>query len=372
MSNDLEKGWKDKFLAAGLATGLATSAMAAPAQQHEAPKAQPQEQSIVFDPSTLHPELVPIAHLESSFGKNMHHARNSKGDFHTALGAVAIKPVTAFETYLKSPHLQKLFPNANKPDTFLGELKKNPQFYNAVTGSHWDRMKKAVGGSIEKAAFAWRWGIGAAHKAMDSMVQKDPYVSSYKKWPVGGTTAQMTAPKMSTPKTTMPKTSMPTMHEPLAINKYEALVAIVEELKKRESNHMEFVHYSPIANLKELDPTFQGTGPIRGRERARPDRIPRVYVYEKGSNSESLVSTRSYKYQVKVPPGTRIYDMSKDPLRLLSSQLEKTESGIFFKPADLNDAEKSIIANGYSGYRNYSSNYPNAVVLFLKVPVKRV
>jgi hypothetical protein len=40
-------------------------------------------------------------------------------------------------------------------------------------------------------------------------------------------------------------------------------------------------HYSPI-KLEIIDPNFQGSGPIKGDERIRKERIPRSFYYRRG------------------------------------------------------------------------------------------
>ncbi len=167
----LEKKWKEALLGIGLAT--ASPSMAA----------EP-EKPMVFEPSTLHHDLHPIAHLESSFGQNMKHKESTKGELDTAVGALGLKPTTAHEEYLRSPALQKLHPNLKEIKACLNEMKTNPQFYNNVAATHWNRLKKLTG-SPEKAAFAWRYGPGAASKTPDADILKDKYVQSYSKMASG-------------------------------------------------------------------------------------------------------------------------------------------------------------------------------------------
>ncbi len=168
----LEKGWKEALVGIGLAT-------ASPSMASEKPKV-PVQQDFKFDPKTLHHDLGPIAHLESSNGKNMAHKPSSKGDADTAFGALGLKASTAHEEYLKSPALQKLHPNLKQFNDLLGEMKKNPQFYNNIAASHWNRLKKLTG-TPEKAAFAWRYGPGAASRTPEANILKDKYVQSYSK-----------------------------------------------------------------------------------------------------------------------------------------------------------------------------------------------
>jgi GNAT superfamily N-acetyltransferase len=172
---------KNALLGPVLALGM-TFGGALPGRTATAPDAQAQATKpspAKWTPEGLHPDLIPIAHLESSFGLNVQHAPNSKGDFHTAYGALGFKPVTAHEEYLKSKPLQETFPNLKDPAEFLKQFKSNPQFYNTVASAHFLRLK-ARHGSPEKAAYAWRWGTGAAGAAGDDKVEKDSYVMRYR------------------------------------------------------------------------------------------------------------------------------------------------------------------------------------------------
>ena len=127
----------------------------------------------------LHQALIPIAHLESSFGQNIAHAKHPKGDYHTAHGALGFKPVTAHEEYLRAPTLQKLYGDMKDPAVFLNKFKTDPKFYNLLATSHFMRLQKQHG-SVERAAYAWRWGTGACQGASDEQVATEPYVMRYR------------------------------------------------------------------------------------------------------------------------------------------------------------------------------------------------
>lgn len=183
MSDDkLEKGWVGAIASAAALTAGSMSpqlksgfdrAQKVPEYAVEKPRAQ-------FDPKTLHPDMHPIAFLETSYGKNMEHAPHQKGEFDTAYGPLGFKPSTAFDEFSKSKHLTDLYPNLKDQNAFHQEFKTNPQFYNLVAGAHWNRLKKATG-SASGAAFAWRWGLGAHNKATPEAVKSDDYVSKYAK-----------------------------------------------------------------------------------------------------------------------------------------------------------------------------------------------
>lgn len=174
----LEKGLGG-ILAAGV---LATSPMsnelknafdrAQTVPEYAAPKKVP------FDSETLHPDMHPIAFLETSYGKNMNHAPHAKGDFDTAYGPLGFKPSTGFDEFSKNKHLLELYPHLKEKDSFTKEFKENPKFYNLVAGTHWNRLKRNTG-SNSGAAFAWRWGLGAYNKATPEARENDDYVKKY-------------------------------------------------------------------------------------------------------------------------------------------------------------------------------------------------
>lgn len=131
-----------------------------------------------WSPEGLHPDLVPIAHLESSWGKNITHGAG-KNEMDTAFGALGFKPQTAYEEYSKSKSAQKLHPNLLDQNAFLNEFRGNPEFYNHMASQHFNRLTK-LHGSPEKAAYAWRWGSTAAANADDATIESEPYVQKYK------------------------------------------------------------------------------------------------------------------------------------------------------------------------------------------------
>ncbi len=131
-----------------------------------------------WKPEALHPELLPIAHLESSFGLKTQHEPCPGGEYHTAMGALGLKPVTAHEAYRQSKALQKEFPGLDDPKVFTNKLKDDNRFYNLAASAHWVQLKK-IHGTPEKTAFAWRWGSGAAQKATPEQVHGDEYVKKY-------------------------------------------------------------------------------------------------------------------------------------------------------------------------------------------------
>ncbi len=128
----------------------------------------------------LSDELHPIAHLESSFGANINHAPNAT-DWNTAFGALGLKPQTAHFEYMKSKSLQRLYPGLQHEDVFSHHLKANPGFYNAVANSHFNWLKANLQGDAEKAAAAWRYGLGAVQKNPDvEALDQEGYVRKYR------------------------------------------------------------------------------------------------------------------------------------------------------------------------------------------------
>lgn len=132
-----------------------------------------------WSPDGLHNYLIPIAHLESSFGKNMNHLPHAKGEYHTAFGPVGFKPVTAQEEWSKTKKLKELYPGLEDPAEFMKKFKNDWKFYNLLATSHFMRLMHRHG-SPEKAAFAWRWGTGAASGATDDKINTDNYVMRYR------------------------------------------------------------------------------------------------------------------------------------------------------------------------------------------------
>lgn len=127
----------------------------------------------------LDPDLIPIAHLESSFGKNTKHTPNPKGKYHTAMGALGMKPITGHEEYLKNKVLQDQYPDLKDPAVFMRQLESSPRFYNLVASTHFARLKN-LHGSSAKAAYAWRWGHHAAIHASPEQMNNDMYVQKYR------------------------------------------------------------------------------------------------------------------------------------------------------------------------------------------------
>ena len=133
-----------------------------------------------WTPNGLYHELIPVAHLESDFGRSATHIPHPMGDWETPFGAVGMKPAAAWEEYLRSSKLQQLFPTPNPADSewFSIKLKAEPEMYNLIASSLFARLKARFG-NTPKAVYAWRWGDGAASSASDEQVANDEYVQKY-------------------------------------------------------------------------------------------------------------------------------------------------------------------------------------------------
>lgn len=157
-----------------LSAGGAMPSKAAPIQT-EVPKTAVKP----WSPEGLHPDMIPIAHLESSFGQNMNHAANPQGAFRTAFGALGFKPSTAHEEYTKSKFMAKKYPGLERPEDFLKTFQGDPKFYNLLASAHFARLK-ARHGDAAKAAYAWRHGSTACAQASDEQIKNDAYVQRYR------------------------------------------------------------------------------------------------------------------------------------------------------------------------------------------------
>jgi hypothetical protein len=143
-----------------------------------------------------------------------------------------------------------------------------------------------------------------------------------------------------------------------------------DPLERAERRYpIELDHYSPLRGLRTIDPSFQGTGAfgLHGQETQRQSRIPRTYYYEADTEPESTFKTAvMQRYRVKLPPNAKLYDIGKDPEKLMRPKWRNTDEGRFYEPPDLDDVEHQIRKRGYHGYKNYHPSIPNAVAVFYK------
>lgn len=354
-----------------------------------------------WSPEGLTPGLRPIAHLESSNGKNLIHAAHSKGDFHTAFGALGLKPVTAHWAYTIDKELQKLYPDMHDKQAFLHRFLRDPQFYNDIASSHWHWLKKQVGGDRAKAAYAWRWGVGAAKRAAADVINSDRYVIKYNQLrdKLGLNKSEPLVKEQELP------AWLKAINERVAAAEAarKAGLGIVQrdpsrkldEKRLREilggppqldhtiyrtdpdeygdyytGGDLHLDHYSPKEGLTELDPSFQGTGHA-GQERNKgEDRVPRTYFYMRGTKPESIFDNH-YRYEATIK-SPKLYDLSADPHGLTALRQFSPNS---FSRLDPNEIERTLYSMGYDGYIRSGNRDPTmrrVVAIFNKTPVKQV
>lgn len=258
---ELEKGLGTAIVLAG---ALAVGGARTPVQPHLQVKAAGKTP---WSPVGLHSELIPIAHLESSFGVNVDHQKHSAGEFHTAIGALGMKPSTGHEEYLRQPDLQKKYPGLGDPADFMARMRVDHRFYNEVASAHWHRLR-TLHQTPEKAAYAWRHGHGAARKASDAEVLKDLYVQKYKAMLLGTGLRKDEKPEEPKPEIVWPvwpQEKVDKTMETVKVGSYYGVRAVVN-------------HYGPLPidvqkAFVEHCPDYYETG----RFAKRPDLHPDVY-----------------------------------------------------------------------------------------------
>lgn len=198
LQDPLEKGLKEALkgpaltAAVGLAAGLGLGSQMPKERPQPTPQvrqieAPPQQQPVAEAPqqqgpkqwkmSGLHPDLQRIAYLETRGRHDEPHAAHSKGDWHTAHGAVGFKPVSGYDQYRRSQGLQAAHPGLNET-TFAQKFKEDPDFYNEVASDHWLWLKAKLK-TPERTAYAWRFGRKAALDATDAEIAKSGYVKAF-------------------------------------------------------------------------------------------------------------------------------------------------------------------------------------------------
>lgn len=398
----LQKSWKHAFAGAIAAAGLAAGAPA-PAQAAAAHKNVHQTES-KWSPKVLHEDLLPIAHLESNFGQNVHHAQHHLGEFHTAVGAVGLKPVTAHEEYTKSSWLQKVFPNLQDPAKFTKALKKNHSLYNHVASAHWLRLKKIFNDDRVKAAYAWRWGRGAAQQKAPEVISADPYVMAYQKlWDEGhspkpAAVATKKALGKSEVEDWLAKStrvwrskdgiSIPAKGTPDRESYDQRFVSAVHDafgsgvgktlrplkLKidqvSRSSGNMPVVKdrldlYTRMARAGERLPPIvvrRNSGGkfdmVDGNHRVAAAEAARV----KDLDALEIVEGPA-KQQKGLPKGLKLYNLGEDPQELMTPVVRQTDYGQFFEPVEMPDVEKKLKRMGYHGYHGHARNPDDYVLL---------
>lgn len=130
-----------------------------------------------WSPLHLKNDLYSIAKLESSFGKNVVHQPDPRGPTWTAIGALGLKPVSAFDSYRNIKWFSAKYPGLTVND-FVEKLQNDRVFYIDACNAHWDYIRSAIS-TMTRIVYAWRWGIRAAMEADWSAVAYDPYVVNY-------------------------------------------------------------------------------------------------------------------------------------------------------------------------------------------------
>lgn len=124
-----------------------------------------------WSPTGLPVDMYPIAQIESSFGKNVNHRQSDKGPDWTAVGALGIKPITAFESLKRTGY-------DGTQNEVTERLKNDRLFYNHACVTHWRYLRNSLP-DLKSAVYAWRWGFRAAQEASAIKIAFDPYVVLY-------------------------------------------------------------------------------------------------------------------------------------------------------------------------------------------------
>lgn len=176
---DLEKGWKEAATGVAMASALASAAIPRGDRDQEAKKLP------VHPKVELNHELLPIAAIESSSGKNKNHAVTKVGlnRGHQAGGATGLMPITVKETIKRNPALAGKYAHlADSPHAEItSHLNSNPDFEAEVANTHWARLHRVFPGDPARRAYAWRNGITAARMASRDEVHSHPYVQKFLK-----------------------------------------------------------------------------------------------------------------------------------------------------------------------------------------------
>lgn len=128
---------------------------------------------------TLPKDMRVIAYLESSYGTNINHKPDFRGEVWSAYGPLGLKFVTAYEAYAKSTTLKARFPDLNREE-FVKSVKQSATLYNLSAIEHWNRIRSSFA-QLDRAVYSWRYGITAARNATAETVANDSYVVAYKK-----------------------------------------------------------------------------------------------------------------------------------------------------------------------------------------------
>lgn len=390
---ELSKGLKHALIGAVAAAGMATGT-----------PAHAEDNTPKWTPAGLHEELKPIAHLESNDGQRMNHKPNSKGEFHTAVGAVGLKPVTAHEEYSRSKWLQQIHPNLHDQNAFLHALKTNPTFYNHVATAHWQRLKKLMGGDPVKTAYAWRWGQGAAVRDSPQVYQNDPYARAYQK--LSAKTAhdkwagQLENPLGKSEEWLMKATSRKTWRSKDGLSVPHSTNPARAEYDQRFLQSLD-THFGggvgktlkPVKVPLSSVSTSAGNMPVvkdrlsfYTRMAREGERLPPVVVRRSGTKFDMVdgnhrtaaaqaaglrhidgfeIVDEKPKAGTGLPKHLNLYNLNDDPDEMMAPSFRKTKFGQFFEAPDFNQVKKKLQAKGYHGYHGHDSD-PNKFIAFPK------
>jgi 8-oxo-dGTP pyrophosphatase MutT (NUDIX family) len=383
----LEKSLKEKFVALAAAGAMSTAAMAQnpghnPETAYNAPHAAQ------WTPKGLADDLHPIAHLESSFGKRLEHLPHSKGEYHSAFGAVGMKPVTAHETYKRSQALQKLYPGLGEEHAFIREFKTSPAFYNTVATTHWNQLKRLTNGDPIKAAYAWRWGSGKLARTPPDLIQSDPYTQAYAK--LSGRLSQQPISKSyfdSAIEEWLSKSSAAPKHywkakDGLRIPVRDSPDRIDWDRRYKDVLKSSFDGY-------ELQPVqievtkLSGLNGICNKPRLAlytkmaksGDPLPPIVIQRSGNgynvidgnhrlqaaNDTGLTLLDAFEIkrpdQVNTKEGSyKLYDLATDDFNLFQPVIRQTQYGQFYEPVDLDGVKAKLKELGFQGYRGASQD----------------
>lgn len=408
IGKSLNKSLKEKLMGAVAAAAV----MASPAsgggthepnatrEAHQAPYAK--AKAAKWSPDGLHPEMHAIAHLESSFGKRLEHMPHSKGEYHSAFGAVGFKPVTAHEEYKRTPAIQKLYPNLHDQHKFIESFKKNPAFYNLMATTHWNRLKKLASGDVNKAAYSWRWGPTAARRVDPTIIASDPYVQAYTQLRAKLSAKSVLAAKSSFDNAVGEWLTKAEKAKPSKFWKSKDGIKIpVSGTFEREVYNQKFFKATDevfgtglgrelrVVYLNPAD--LHGTNMAVNQERLglytrmakANEPLPPIVVQREGN--AMVVKDGNHRveaalkagnklikaYEVVVPDVARkadhnlkLYDMGDDPHHLANPSMRETEHGVFFEPVEMDTVHRKLIRMGYHGYKNHDSSNPHAIKYF--------
>ena len=141
----------------------------------------------------------------------------------------------------------------------------------------------------------------------------------------------------------------------IALDRLKELSALTKAVDAPEAAPRLLEHYSPHADLKVIDPAFQGTGPRIGNPVSHEDKrriedpagfVPRSYYYDAGVEPEERYQDR-HKYTTQLPTDAKIYDLKDDPDKFVPQSL--FPGGV---SVDFNAVERKIKDAGYFGFRH--------------------